>query len=387
MLFGRRFVCFSLGFFLSVFCPLPRPVSCCFCWLFLPRAMFFLAVFLLACVVCFPLFCLLCCACYTGCLCGLATVAVCCPGFPQPTFPIDLLFPFCLLLLLVFWSSVVVPVGALRLLVFVFLLSACCAVCLCRGGVFLRGGYVVSALSMSSLFALCFVAERCFRPCNARCPLSVFLSSCFLSGNGRCAYARLPVRHVCTRPLVLRLRGGGWPLLVSFRSAAPLAQTPDLFCCCFPLPCCCLTMAPKRGERRAAERADREAADRRVRQRLDDVEQRIEEAEAMHRNHDQRISFQESPQRLVLRGFACVGEFFRARGEDFALAKRAFIGAFFQELKEHCGPEVTHHIEEAEGLLADRNGWGVVGVYPTGGSLDESPDGLGGPSPATRFCW
>ena len=136
-------------------------------------------------------------------------------------------------------------------------------------------------------------------------------------------------------------------------------------------------MAPKvRGERRAAERADREAAERRVRQRLDEVEQRIDEAEAMHRNHDQRISFQESPQRLVLRGFACVGELFRARGDDFALAKRAFIGAFFQELKEHCGPEVTHHIEEAEGLLADRNGWGVVGVYPTGGSLDDSPDGL-----------
>ena len=135
-------------------------------------------------------------------------------------------------------------------------------------------------------------------------------------------------------------------------------------------------MAPKRGERRAAERADREATDRRVRQRLDDVEQRIEEAEAMNRNHDQRTSFQESPQRLVLRGFACVGEFFRTRGEDFPLAKRAFIGAFFQELKEHCGPEVTHQIEEAEGLLADRNGWGVVGVYPTGGSLDESPDGL-----------
>ena len=154
------------------------------------------------------MFCLFCCACYTGCLCGLATVAVCCPGFPQPTFPIYLLFPFCLLLLLlVFWSSVVVPVGALRLLVFVYLLSACCAVCLCRGGVFLRGGYVVSALSMSSLSAFCFVAERCFRPCNARCPLSVFLSSCFLSGNGRCAYARSPVRHVCTRPLVLRLRG------------------------------------------------------------------------------------------------------------------------------------------------------------------------------------
>ena len=157
---------------------------------------------------------------------------------------------------------------------------------------------------------------------------------------------------------------GGWPLLVFFGLQLLWLQTPYWFCRCFPLPCCPLPMAPKvRGERRAAERADREAAERRVRQRLDEVEQRIDEAETMRRNHDQRISFQESPQRLVLRGFACVGEFFRARGDDFALAKRAFIGAFFQELKEHCGPEVTHHIEEAEGLLADRNGLGGPSEY------------------------
>ena len=136
-------------------------------------------------------------------------------------------------------------------------------------------------------------------------------------------------------------------------------------------------MAPKvRGERRAAERAEREAMDRRVRQRLEDVEVRLEGAESMSRNHDQRISFQESPQRLVFRGFACVGEFSRARGGDFPLAKRALSVPFFHELKEHCGAEVTHHLEEAEGLLADRNGWGVVGIYPTGGSLDDAPDGL-----------
>ena len=104
----------------------------------------------------------------------------------------------------------------------------------------------------------------------------------------------------------------------------------------------------------------------------------------MSRNHDQRISFQESPQRLVLRGFACVGEFFRARGGDFPLAKRAFIGSFFHELKENCGAEVTHHLEETKGSLADRNGWGVVGIYPTGGSLDDAPDGLLRLNPDTR---
>ena len=274
----------------------------------------------------------------------------------------------------VFWSSVVVPVGALRLLVVVFLLSACCAVCSCRGGcsrgvgmLCRRGLCLLSLLFASSpqgasahvLHAVLFLSL---------CPLA----SCPVTVDARtlaCLCATCARARCCCEC-------GGWPLIVSFRSAARVAQTPDLLCCCFPLPFCCLIMAPKRGERRAAERADREALERRVRQRLDDVEQRIEEAEAMNRNHDQRISFQESPQRLVLRGFACVGEFFRTRGEDFPLAKRAFIGAFFQELKEHCGPEVTHQIEEAEGLLADRNGWGVVGVYPTGGSLDESPDGL-----------
>ena len=181
---------------------------------------------------------------------------------------------------------------------------------------------------------------------------------------------------MCTCLLVLRLRGVG-PLLVplsvcSFLGSDNLVDLPLLLHCFVSVP-----MAPKvRGERRAAERAGREAAERRVRQRLDEVELRIDEAEAMHRNHDQRISFQESPQRLVLRGFACVGEFFRARGGDFPLAKRAFIGSFFHELKEHCGAEVMRHLEEAEGLLADRNGWGVVGVYPTGGSLDDAPDGL-----------
>ena len=69
-----------------------------------------------------------------------------------------------------------------------------------------------------------------------------------------------------------------------------------------------------------------------------------------------------------------------ARGGDFLIIfsspnGRSF-GFFFQELKEHCGAEVTHHLQEAEGLLADRNDWGVVGIYPTGGSMDDAPDGL-----------
>ena len=233
------------------------------------------------------------------------------------------------------------------------------------------------AVSMSSLSASCLVAERCFRPCNACCSPLFGLSSCILSGYGCRPYARLPVYHACTCLLVLRLRGLG-PVLLPWLVCSALAQTTWLVSLCFSLASLFLPMAPKvrAGERRAAERADREANERRVRQRLDDFETRLDGAESLGRNHDQRISFQESPQRIVLRGFDCVGEFMRARGGDFQLAKRAFIGAFFQELKEHCGPEVTHHLDEADGLLSDRNGWGVVGIYPTGGSMDDAPDGL-----------
>ena len=98
-------------------------------------------------------------------------------------------------------------------------------------------------------------------------------------------------------------------------------------------------MAPKvRGERRAAERAEREAMERRVRQRLEDVEVRLDGAESLSRSHDQRISFQESPQRLVLRGFSCVGDFFSGLRRGFPLAKRAFISVFFfRNSRKNCG--------------------------------------------------
>ena len=86
---------------------------------------------------------------------------------------------------------------------------------------------------------------------------------------------------------------------------------------------------PRRGVRRAAAKADREAEGRRVRQRLDEMETRLDWSESVGRSHEQRISFQESPQRIVLRGFACVPEFFETRGGDFKVAKRAFIGVFF----------------------------------------------------------
>ena len=275
---------------------------------FLPLALFCLAVFFLVCVVCFPVFCLLCSACFTGCLRGLATVAVCCPGLTQPTFPIYLLFPFCLRLLLVLLSSVFVPVVALRLLVFCFffLLAVPCAFVVggCSCGVVmlcLRCPCLLSLLNASSPKG---ASERCFRSCNACCSPSSGLSSCILSGYGCRTHARSPMCHACTCLLVLRLRGLG-PVLIYWLVCSALAQTTWLDSLCFSLASLFLPMAPKvrAGERRAAERADREASDRRVRQRLDDFETRLDGAESLGRNHDQRISFQESPQRIVLRGF------------------------------------------------------------------------------------
>ena len=76
--------------------------------------------------------------------------------------------------------------------------------------------------------------------------------------------------------------------------------------------------------------------------------------------------------RIVLRGFGCVSEFFRVlRSHDLRSAKTSFIPTFIDELKEKSGPEVTHLIEEAENLLIDRQGWVLIGVFPTGGNFNE----------------
>ena len=232
MLFGRRFVCLLLArVYLSFFCPLPCPVSCflvgCFCLVpcsFLPFS---------SCVCClFPLalFVLLCLLYWMFMRFGHSN---CMLSWFSSTHPPQLSLPF-----LPTSSFLSGPRSSSLLahcdfLFLFFLLSACCAVCSCRGGVFLRGGYVVSALSMPSLSAFCFAAARCFRPCNARSPLSVSLSSCFLSGNGRCAYARLPVRHVCT-PAGVATAGVG-PFLFLF--GLQLVWLRHLICFVVAFPC------------------------------------------------------------------------------------------------------------------------------------------------------
>ena len=93
--------------------------------------------------------------------------------------------------------------------------------------------------------------------------------------------------------------------------------------------------------------------------------------------HETRLQFTEAPLRVVLRGFSCVSEFFRVfRSNDLRAAKTAFIPTFIDELKKRRGPEVTHLIEETENLLIDRQGWVLIGVFPTGGNFNDTPDGL-----------
>ena len=80
--------------------------------------------------------------------------------------------------------------------------------------------------------------------------------------------------------------------------------------------------------------------------------------------------------KVVLRGFDAVPEFFRAKDNDFRLAKSAFIAAFIAEMKENTGAEANASLAEAENLICDDNGLVVVGLFPTGGQLGQCPDAI-----------
>ena len=111
--------------------------------------------------------------------------------------------------------------------------------------------------------------------------------------------------------------------------------------------------------------------------RVEDAETRLDSLEVTLQRHETRLQFTEAPLRVVLRGLNCVAEFFRVlRSNDLRAAKTSFIPTFMDELKEKSGPEVTHFIEETENLLIDRQGWVLIGVFPTGGNFNDTPDGL-----------
>ena len=119
---------------------------------------------------------------------------------------------------------------------------------------------------------------------------------------------------------------------------------------------------PRRGERRAAVRAQNEEEGRRTRQRLDDVEVRLDGMQSRLDQHDMRLGFLEAHIKVVIRGFDAVPEFLRARDNDFRLAKSAFIAAFIAELKENTGAEANAALAEAETLICDDNGLVVANL-------------------------
>ena len=129
--------------------------------------------------------------------------------------------------------------------------------------------------------------------------------------------------------------------------------------------------------RRAEVRADRDQEARNVRQRLDETETRLDGVDSRLRGHETRLKCLEAPYRIVLRGFTAVREFLAIfDGGDFKGAKTAFIPSFIQELRDKSGPEVTQLIEELDTHLCERQGWVLLGVFPTGGMMGEFPDGL-----------
>ena len=115
---------------------------------------------------------------------------------------------------------------------------------------------------------------------------------------------------------------------------------------------------------------------RNVRQRVDDVEQALDQHTVQLRSHEQRLQFVESACRLVLRGFECVPEFLTSRERDYRLAKASFITTFVTELRNCTTAEATTLIDEAEGLLCEHDGEVMVGLFPTGGTLNGKADGV-----------
>ena len=130
--------------------------------------------------------------------------------------------------------------------------------------------------------------------------------------------------------------------------------------------------------RRARAAADGE---RSVRQRLDEMETRLDTTEALCRAQDTRIVYLEAFTKVVLRGFSSVGDFLKDKERDFKLAKQAFIAAFIHEFRDTEFAEATHVLEEAETLLCENNGVVVVGIFSTGGHHGTNPDGFCGSKP------
>ena len=87
-----------------------------------------------------------------------------------------------------------------------------------------------------------------------------------------------------------------------------------------------------------------------------------------------RLQYLESPFKWVTRGFTCTQSFLSTKDENFKAAKATFLTDFLAELRNSTPGMVEAHVAELEGLLLEEEGAVLIGLFPTGGWLDDLPD-------------
>ena len=134
--------------------------------------------------------------------------------------------------------------------------------------------------------------------------------------------------------------------------------------------------AVPRQQRRKEARAQADADVRRVRQRLDETDVRLDNLEGRLRGHDPRLQYLEAPLKLALKNFKAPVDFWAAKDNGFQAAKSAFSAVFLQELRESGGASVQHLLEEAEPILAELDSHVIIGIFRTGGSMQDRDGGI-----------
>ena len=247
----------------------------------------------------------------------------------------------CLLLVLTLWARVVMHVAVS--------VSSFCLALLQRKSE--RCSHVHSMLASSFLCPVLLLLVQCccvVLPCflvhvhaQRRRPLGIGL--------------HLPASQLCC--LKPPLRADPSAPLVSFSLFLIMADAP--------------APAAPRQQRRKEARAQAQDDSRRVRQRLDDLESRLEALEGRSRGHDLRLQYLEAPLKLVLKKFKAPVEFWASKDAGLQAAKSAFSAAFMQELREVGGATIQHLLEEAEPIIAELDSQVVIGVFRTGGSSQD----------------
>ena len=129
--------------------------------------------------------------------------------------------------------------------------------------------------------------------------------------------------------------------------------------------------AVPRQQRREEARAQAQDDTRRVRQRLDDLEARLETLEGRSRGHDLRLQYLEAPLKLVLKKFNLTRHQWNSgqpRILDSKQRSLLFRQFFLQELRESGGATIQHLLDEAEPIIAELDSHVIIDVFRTGGS-------------------